>query len=594
MTLVKLRKPYLYPLNTLADGGFVWIAKTGFPDYTHPTDYSSSDFDFSDVNQTSVEIGNVYVDGVDYEEKETETECRSNEKTWYFDYDNQELYVHVDHEKRLSTSTFDTQIVVGYSSGGVRSKNGTAGGVFYDENDIEYLPLISSDLEVSEEADRLVYERMSFDKNTLTLDNRDGDFDVYFDEPVPGSDVEYLFISQDDLWDGKTALMEIYTGYVSADEFTRNGDYQITVEDKRSQLTLELPDSYFSSDDYADIDDDVDGELIPDGYGDIIGAPAFCTNGTLETGDVTYRFAEVATSLTTVYVENDDGDWEALTTTPSVSSAGEFTVPEADGRDDNGDPRECKVDGRMRDYDNPGDIIANIYKRATSKTFSNLYYDTTQWTEESSILADISVYFEEEQTVYEMIEQIQSLSDYGFRVFYNKYGKFSMKVDRMDRDVFANYDYIENISDTLTVERDFEEYATSVTVNYNIDISEESGDSEVSDSREVDVYNTYRTYNALSYDSGLKNATDAFNKADRIALDYSVARNQLTIKLDGIIYHEIYDIITIDTAQYVRGEKIRDYMGTRKIKISAVTYDFAAESTEITGYDITDVDGYDV
>ena len=168
-------------------------------------------------------------------------------------------------------------------------------------------------------------------------------------------------------------------------------------------------------------------------------------------------------------------------------------------------------------------------------------------------------------------------------------GKYTLKVDDIERAVSKTYDYVDIISDSLKITRDFEEYATSVRVGYNADQESEKASEVVSDSLSDQVFSEYRVYQERTYSSNLNNSTDAQNKADRIALDFSKARNQVSFVIEGIEYRQIYDIITVDTSKYIDGVKVREYMGIRKLKLSGIRWNFGIERTELTGYDITDI-----
>jgi len=195
----------------------------------------------------------------------------------------------------------------------------------------------------------------------------------------------------------------------------------------------------------------------------------------------------------------------------------------------------------------------------------------------------------EQKPIFEQIERLQNASNYGFRFVVTADGKFDIKVDDINRSVSKTYQSICNISDSTPAERDFTEYATSIKVYYNIDLSSGNGPYVIVDTYETDTFNKYRVKKQLEYKSLLTSQSDAESKGDLIALDYSEARNKITFELETIERLEQYDIVQIDLSVYNGLTVKRDYFGTRKIKVSEVKWDFSQEKTIVTGYDITDI-----
>lgn len=584
MVIVKLRRPFQETLNFLPyEGSFMWKSTVTFASYTQPTRYDSSfDFTLPSLNATELEIGNVYVDNVSYDNVASVAACQLVEETYYFDIINQELYIHIDHDKRMTASEFNALKIRGYSSD----------TVFYDDNDIEFLPYLSSAVKLSTKADRLVYDKMSFVNNSLSFENAENfpgvyEFDDTPDSPVPGADVNVLYISQEDFESGNKVATPIYTGFAAGDSISYSS-YNLKVADKRSQYNGKIPSTYFNSTDFIDIDDKVNGKVIPEGYGDILGAPSFCTNGTITTGNVNYKYCTDGTSVTTVYVKTDDA-WNSVTPVSTDPTNGEYILSATDARDASGNPKESKCDARFRDLDSPADIIADMITRYLNYPYTTQYFNTTNWVSEGAYLADIYLYMGERKTFYECVEMVQNSSDYGFRFDIDAAGKYTLKVDDISRATTATIPYVDNISALTPASRDFTQYASSVRVFYNIDQESKTGPYVDDTDYEEDALDLYRYEKEAEYTSGLTNSTDAAAKAARIALDYSVARNEISFTLEHITRYEIYDIIVVDTSVYIDGVKIRDYMGERKIKISGVEWDFLNETTKISGYDITGV-----
>ena len=582
MIIVKIRKPFLTVLHFLPYGyPFVWRSQVSFAGYTQPTRYDSSyDFTIPALNETALEIGNVFIDNVAYDEKASEALMVAEEKTFYFDLGNQFLYIHLDHEKLMTGSDFNSLKVQGYSSD----------RVFYDDNEIEFLPLLTSGYTITESADRLVYAKMAFVTNSAVFDNSDtnrAEFDQFADNPTPGADINYLYLTDEELAAGVRTLHAIYTGFAASDELSLE-KYRIKVQDKRAQLNKNIPLTTLNTTDFPNIESKLIGKIIPEGYGDILGAIATCTNGTIGSGNVEYKYATDGTSITTVYVKTEDA-WNSVTPVSTDAINCEYVLSSTDARDSSGNPKLSKVDCRLRDIDGPGEIMKDMIERYLGFRYLPEYYNQTQWVAETAYLADIYLYLGEQKPFFEYIEEVQNASDYGFRFRIDRDGKFTLKVDDINRAVSKAYLAIDNISDLTPSKRDFQEYASTVKITYSED--QENGDSSfvIVDDYETEALDVYRLPKQAEFKSNLKTLALAEDKGERLALDYSVARNQITFSLNQIEEREIYDVITVDTAVYNGATKIREYLGVRKLKINELKWDLDREQTTITGYDITGV-----
>lgn len=578
MILLKLRRPFL--LDTRFGpytAPFTWYARLTYISYSQPSRYDSSyDMEAPTINETNTDIGSVYVSNVQYTSVASTVLMAAQEESYYWDVTNQVLYIHTNHNKRMVAADFDSLEIRGYSTD----------HVVYDTNDIEFLPFLSSQTSITQKADRLVYDKMAFVNNSAQLDNKTGEFDDTVDTPTPGADVNILYLSTADFNAGSRVFTPLYTGYVAQDNISLT-KYGVKIQDKRAQYNINIPATEFDSTTYPNIDTDVEGKTIPEGYGDIIGAPAYCTDGT-GTGNVDYKYCTDGTSITTVYVKTDDA-WNTVTPVSTDPTNGELVLSAADARDDNDNPKEVKVDARFRDIDDPGDMMVDMIERYLGVYYNNTTFNTTQWESEDDYLADVYLYMGEQKKFFEYIEILQKSSDYGFMFFIDGSGRFSIKVDDINRAVSSTYQAICNISDETPSKRDFTQYATTVKTIYSVDQESGIGSSVLVDTYKDDTFDTYRYTQELTYTSGLKTSAAATDKGDLIALDYSVARNEITFELDEIVAEEIYNVISIDTAVYSKGVKIRDYLGTRTIKISGVKWDFSQERTVITGFDITDI-----
>ncbi len=245
---------FKYSLScSLTQIGYGFLPSQYRPHMKPQTAYQTLGYTFDSYNTTTIEMGQVYVDNDEYTAVTSIAECILTEESWYFDITAQKLYVHPSHDKRMDASESDSLQVRGYSND----------HVFEDENGFIYLPYMTSTPSISDEVDRIEFEKLSLTTNDITFSNASGEFDYAFTSPVPGADVNLFYISEEDYQAGKKTLTPLYTGYVSSETITTS-EYSVEVEDKRGQLNGKIPNTYFSDDDYPDIEDDLIDELIPE------------------------------------------------------------------------------------------------------------------------------------------------------------------------------------------------------------------------------------------------------------------------------------------------------------------------------------------
>lgn len=565
MLLAKIQKPFTAVINFLPDFAFGYRAQITFNGYIQPSRYDSSyDFTTPALNEDDKTILSFFCNNIEYEPAISLANCKATEQTFFWDNAAQALYVHGVHNQPIIGGNYNAGEVLLYSTK----------GIFYDSSNACYLPLLRSNVNITQEADRLVYGKISFVKNKLTFDNSNGDFDQFIDNQMKGSDC-FLIDSETN--------ENLYAGFVSANSLTKN-QYSISADDIRSRWTTECLSQTFTG---VNIEDEYLEEYIPEGYGDCIGIPATPTNGAT-TGTVDYKYATDGTSLSNVYVKID-GAWIEKTPTASDGTNCTFTLSAADGRDSSDNPRECKVNARLRDIDSPREIIQDMAYRYLDKPYTSEFFDITEWEAEGDTLADIRFYIAEPTPFFELLETIQNCSQYGFRVDVDAIGRLTMRVDNINRASSETIERFGIINDIVPAASDMQNFASDVTVRYDIDYTDDTAMSVINEDYKQDAFDEFLQFKSVSYDSGLKNSTDADTKAEALAIDLSKARNEITLELDYIRKTKMYEVLTINTRTYRYNSVIRDYIGDRKIKISRILYNPDVTKTQLTGYDITDI-----
>ena len=495
-----------------------------------------------DYNQVNRSISSVYLDFIlNLAEMDSLEDCQGQEESFYFDAVNQILYIHVTHTENPFAQTVETGLLFGYCSDKVR----------YFGNQ-EYKPILLSIPTISQSADPLQYDIMAFSGGSVVLSN-DGEFDAF--EKLYGNTIR-LKIGKDG--DDYTDLITIFSGYIK-DYTTTTKDITIDIGDNREKLQIEYPTQVFDT--LSGLAEDSNGTIIPDGYGTVIQVPAYpILDGS---GTVTFQWGQSVTSITQVYVEQDDKITSVAHS--SFSTSGTFTLTDAnafvDGDNTKG-LRKVYVTGVMRNLANPADIIVDLNERLANIQYNSTNYNLTEWEAEKVDLADVSLYMDESKSLYDWISLLQSGSTWGFR--YEDSGKRTIRRDDPDRtqvtfdDGTALITPVEIRNSDIPINQNAELYATSCIVKYGYNHRTQSYSQVENTDYKDAVLQEHRIEKILTIESLLTNKTDAEAKALRIMQDQSKVRPIITLELEVSKYTtpRIYDIIEAQVSLLTRESRI--------------------------------------
>jgi len=115
--------------------------------------------------------------------------CKSTEQSFYFDFSDQTLYVHFEHDQNSLTDLYQYSISNGY--------NDSKGVIYID--DIEYLPIIESIPNISQQAKIIGYDKQAYVDGSVKLSNANGIMDFLIDENVYGNDADLLYLDDADI-----------------------------------------------------------------------------------------------------------------------------------------------------------------------------------------------------------------------------------------------------------------------------------------------------------------------------------------------------------------------------------------------------------
>jgi hypothetical protein len=495
-----------------------------------------------DYNQVNRSISSVYLDyTLNLHEMDNLLDCHAQEESFYFDAVNQILYIHVTHTENPFVQTIETGLLFGYCSDKVR----------YFGNR-EYKPILLSIPTISQSADPLQYDIMAFSGGSVVLSN-DGEFDTF--EKLYGNTIRLKIGKEGDDY---TDLVTIFSGYIK-DYTTTTKDITIDIGDNREKLQIEYPTQVF--DDLTGQAEDSNGKLIPDGYGSVIQVPAYPI--AINSGTVTFQWGQSVTSITQVYVEQDD----KLTPVAhsGFTNSGLFLLSDANAYKDGDNTkglRKVYVTGVMRNLTNPADIIVDLNSRLANIQYNSTNYDMTEWETEKASLAGVSLYMDNSKSLYDWISLLQSGSTWGFR--YEDSGKRTLRLDDPDRPQITFDDGttlitpVEIRNSDIPINQNAELYATSCIVKYGYNHRTQSySQVENTDFKDA-ILQEHRIEKIITLESLLTSKTDAEEKALRIMQDQSKVRPILTLELEvsKCTTPRIYDIIQAEVSLLTRESRI--------------------------------------
>lgn len=560
ITTLSPYQPFIYRVTVgrISPPGF-WTNILGGPDYG------------DDRRIIISSVKNLYSGS--YTEKTTLSDCISTAKSWYFDFTDQVLYVHFDHDESnyLETDIYIIGKVFGFTDSTV---------LYLD--DIEYLPYLDSIPSIAQQADLSGNNKLSFIVGPIKFNNSDGYFDIFKNESIYGNIINIFDLDNDLDSPSRSDLSQIASLYIENYNWTLSR-FIIESQDRRKSENTPIPSTLFTTDNYINIEDDYVGEPIPLLYGSVRCSTAIPTNGD-STGAVNFRQALTLTTLGTVQVKSDD-KWVTKTPTSSNVSTGEFTLSQADARADgaaDGDVLPCRVCGSVGiAITYAPDVIKDLNDREADIVYGATEYDTTEWESEQSDLSPIGIVFNKQIPLFEAIGMIQAGTNKNFRYEFNADGLRTIRVDDWDR---ASNRHIYNTDiyniNEIAITSDPGLLAASVKVLYHKDFDTDEWLKSVDASKLLYVKQTYNQTPQIEIETYLTTESAADERALWSANRFSDVLRICEIELRGREHLDIriYDIVTVElTPGFVDLDNDtitgREYFGVWRCQVISINPD---------------------
>ncbi len=361
-------------------------------------------------------------------------------------------------------------------------------------------------------------------------------------------------------------------------------------QDQRKAQNISIPTATLSVDDYANLDPDLEGVLIPLAYGPIREMSAIPVTGAEVAGAVSYRAAIVLTSFGTVYTLQDDV-WTVVVPTSSTLATGEFTLAEADSRNANGGLFKCKLvdaEGIANSY--ASDVIKDLFERYLDVPYTIAHYATAEWAAEELALSEIGILFNSSIKLFDAVQEIQNGANVGFRFEFLPTGVRAIRIDDWSRTRvwrIPNLD-IHNLTN-LDIENTAALLAAEILVEYARSYVTDIPRIYLDDSEREAVLEKYRQAPRLLQPTVLTSEAHALLRTNYAAERFSDIHGTVEIVLVGAQYLDmrIYDIAHVElnpgTFDLDEGtiDSDRVFYGLQKLQIIAVDPNFKNETNKV-------------
>lgn len=255
-----------------------------------------------------ITIGSVTADLDQLNEVLTLAELSADDSAFYWDNDNQTLYVTTsDFDPPYSYDVLDIAETLSFISGAQRDDNGMPTDTIL--NNRYYEPRLLGDVTDQQTIDDLGNNQMTFDSFSFSIDNSDGAFDNIRNQ-INGQVSKILHKEQE----SKIIFADldvIRFGVVNDVSFTDRNAVQVKVSDPRQSWKAKANDEIFDDADWPALPENYNDKRVPLAVGDCYNIP------TVQVNTTTFLFSTTtygAVSADTVYVDGtstsfvDNGD----------------------------------------------------------------------------------------------------------------------------------------------------------------------------------------------------------------------------------------------------------------------------------------------
>jgi len=531
---------------------------------------SSGTFD-SGIKFVPFDIKSCFVDGEEYYEASSIVDMIATNKSWYYDRDETEFYIHID---KFEDPRFH-KIIVGLTLA-LSNKSKHINNGYYE-------PKIKGHPVISKTKDPLEFGIIRFDGGSLTLDNEDGFFDNFVDSIVFGQPARILY-GIDEL-DGTEMAYSDYKKICKRYIETINTKWlecQLGLVDYRKLLSRKIPINIYDKTTYPYLADKNIGKSIPLGWGPIYNAPVTCTNDE-ESAPSNYSFKICDVSdhsygikaIDQVYV----GDVKVNHSNANLTGA-TFTLSTTDYKP--GQKVTCDYRGYVNAsselIDNSLNILEDILYIYLAIPYNSEYFNQTEWDDAKSKAFDIGLFLEKPEKITEIIEKT-ALSNFGNFIILDD-GRYTFRI--LDRTASASKTVLLNeYFDEPEIDFDGNKFISKIRIGYAKDHENNEYRWYQDDSLENEIVAEYKKHSDRDFETYLTNETDAKDLAAKFMDLMQKVRGTIKTRT-GIqnIEFEVSDIVNLTLDRRDRTWKgplkteiiglKKDLLGTGKVSIEGL------------------------
>jgi len=519
-------------------------------------------------NPETPAIGSLEINGIFYTPMTDKDLVQSNNESFYFDAQEQILYVNFDGYIRSS----DNEIIIGKTAG-YSNDSRTLERNYYDSR-IDSLPSLTIN------RDNLFKNIAVFGGATVGMMNDDGEFDNFGDLDVYGQSVKIRYGGEDLDYDD---YEQLYTGTI--EKWSGSGNkFSINIKDDRKSLEAKLPTRYYDETTYPNLAEFGFGTGIGLGYGDVRRAIAVCTNEAEEPIPTNYNFKFVDTtnhniqSIDKVYV-----DGVSVTFASGSVTGGTFTLPSSTY--EAGQIVTVDFHGYTDGVDlidHPLDIIEDLLWYYADEPYNSDVFNTVEWEEARTAITSVgTIYIKESRGLINIITDITQ-SVMGTFVKEGD-GRFNIKLVDLEKAAVRTIRFGE-ILGKVKDKPQFDEYISSARIGYRKNNSNSQYAYYINTSKENGLVKRFRKRNQSTFKTTLSTQTDAIAFSEKIMdlyggmfVKYTITTSiqYIDLNIEDLVYVEVKDN-NDGTFKTIKGEIISKTLDLTGGEVTLIVKEFGA------------------
>jgi hypothetical protein len=536
---------------------FNWTAGTWYVDFDAIYELIDPIYLVGVSAQPSIsKVGSVLENGSALASQVSVANCISTNSSFYYDIADRRLYIHLNGGAEASTRTVTMGITTGISN---RACN---------YNNTYYEPRLVSAPSISKTKDPLFFGRISFDGGAIGIENTDGGYDsiVSGGAALWGGAIRIL---QGFDTDAYASFLKMAAGVIESVSISRDS-VQVTMIDKRKNLSRMAPRRVFDIGTYPNINYANLGKPIPLAYGILYDVPCMCVNEEA-TAPATWDFKICdTTDHAIVSIDSIRSDGKTVTASASSTANGTFSLNGADFT------VGTQVTAHIHGYSttNAADVILDLMSTYLGIAYNATNFNTTEWATATALSLNVGLWVDSAREAFSIIEDVCVSSM--MNLIQQDDGRYTLRKYDAARvvDQVLNAD---ELLETPSVEYDTTQVISSTSVGYNRNWALGSFKRMHDTSQEAAIFLTYNVYRERSFETLLTSDADAqvFSTAMLSLYGKVTTKVRARFKLQPV-GRELMDFVMLPI--YRQGKPM---LGDTKTEVYSISKDLLSATVEI-------------